>query len=233
MLRRNGIAAGVFAGLFAFTMSANAQEQKSTPPETVKTLEAQLAKLRMAEAELQAKLKQLTMEAEGKRVREARGEQDKALQLRLQRENAERRQDDQGRRAQVEIEKGVQLRLQGSDRGQLVLVAPGAKGPGYDQMTPAQLKELIGKLQKILDEKTRSPDKAKRGEPEKDKRGNFEDKKRGDNDKEKRGNFENEKRGESEKRGEDKKPGASQADILKRLDQLSREIEEMRRAIKK
>ena len=72
MLLTNRIAAGVIAGLFALTASnTSAQDKKPAPPDTVKALEAELARLKAMEMELQAKLKHVQIEAERQRILEA------------------------------------------------------------------------------------------------------------------------------------------------------------------
>jgi hypothetical protein len=81
-------------------------------------------------------------------------------------------------------------------------------GPGggfpFDRMEPEQLKELITRLQKTLDDKTRGGDQPK--------------KPGGDQPK---------------KPGGDQPKKASPEDVLKRLDQINRELEELRRSLGK
>ena len=51
--------------------NASAQDKKPAPPDTVKALEAELARLKAMEMELQAKLKHVQIEAERQRILEA------------------------------------------------------------------------------------------------------------------------------------------------------------------
>lgn len=249
----NRIVAGVIAGLFAFAASnASAQDNKPAQPDTVKALEAELARLRAMEAELQAKLKQVQVEAARQRAREAlersRAEGD------LLQEQVKRAQIEAQKMAQAELEKALKLRADHLKLAQLeggkaivigddvkhgllklgdglTLKATGLDGPkgtivlsatagpaAYEKMSPQQIKELIGKLQKILDEKIRHGDGQKRTDIEKEGRRKIE----------------------IERRVEIR-PGTlkvnpaqvSQEEILKRLDRLSKEVEELRRAIRK
>jgi hypothetical protein len=248
MLLRNRIAAGVVAGLFALTASnASAQDKKPAPPDTVKVLEAELARLKAMEAELQAKLKQVQMEAERQRAREAaerreaqdllqaqvkraqveahKAELEKALKLRADHLKLAQLEagkavviGDDVKRGVIELQKGLVLKA-GPDNPKATIVLSGMAGPAaYEKMSPQQIKELIGKLQRILDEKIRHGDDQKRTEIEKEGR----------------------RKAEVERRVEIRggnllvNPGqVSQEEILKRLDRLSKEVDELRRAIRK
>ena len=217
----NRIAAGVVAGLLALGASpALAQDKKPAQPDAVRALELELAKLRAAEADLQAKLQHLRAEAARKGVIErvelnqielkvddakklAQAELDRALKA----------GDAQLKRAQVEFEKALNLKA-GQDKPKVLVPGPGGKPQvAYEQMTPEQLKELITKLQRVLDEKTRGPDKAKPDTGDKPKPGATN---------------------KVKPAGGKVKPGAaSQDEVLKRLDKLTAEVEDLKRAIKK
>ena len=261
MLLTNRIAAGVIAGLFALTAAnASAQDKKPAPPDTVKALEAELARLKAMEMELQAKLKHVQIEAERQRILEAA---ERRAQSDLLQEQVKRAQIEAQHLAQVELEKALKLKADhlklaqleggravviGDDvkHGQLklgeglTLKATGVDGPkgtivlsatagpaAYEKMSPQQIKELIGKLQRILDEKTRHADHQKRSE--------IEDREaQRDIEKEGRRKIEIERRVEIRPGTIKANPGqVSQEEILKRLDRLSKEVEELRRAIRK
>jgi hypothetical protein len=162
------LSAGVVAGVFAFAASpALAQDKKPAQTDAVKKLEAELAKLKAAEAEVQAQLRKLGAEPERKRT--------------------------------IEVVDKSKLAQAGPDKPKTAVFVQSGKGTAqYEQMTPQQIKELIVKLQVLLEEKTRAAQKEKPGT------------------------------------GDKPKPGAGSPDeILKRLDQLSKEIDELRRAIKR
>lgn len=258
MLLTNRIAAGVIAGLFALTSSnASAQDKKPAPPDTVKALEAELNRLKAIEMELQAKLKQV-QEAERQRAREAvklrdrtlledqikraqveaqklaQAELEKALKLRADHLKLAQLEAARGvgtgddvKHGLIELEKGIVLKA-GPDNPKGTIVLTATAGPAaYEKMSPQQIKELIGKLQRILDEKTRHADHQKRSEIE-------EKEALRDIEREGRRKVEIERRVEI-------RPGTlkvnpaqvSQEEILKRLDRLSKEVEELRRAIRK
>ena len=95
----------------------------------------------------------------------------------------------------------LEVELKDQDKPKVLVLSSGDKQPvPYEKMSPQELKQVIVKLQTLLDEKMRNAEKAS---------------------------------GEKVS-GEKVKPGAgSQDEILKRLDKLSYEVEELKRAIKK
>jgi hypothetical protein len=145
-------------------------------------------------------------------------------------EKAARLQDEQLKRARIEFEKTLTLKagddkprvvtleveLKDQDKPKVLVLSSGDKQPvPYEKMSPQELKQVIVKLQTLLDEKMRnaenpSGEKVKPAYPGKPG-------------------------GEKIKPGAEKvKPAASSQDeILKRLDKLSYEVEELKRAIKK
>jgi len=293
------LAAGLVAGLFALGATpARAQvkdERKPDQAETIKKLEAELAKLRAVEEELKARLERLQVETQRKqqiervergtierkiddarkqaeienkraqaelqratklrdeqlqrvendRVRErdnlgrlveevekvqrlgdekaklAQIEREKTVRLRdeqqkftqLDQERLAKLQEERARLVQREIDRTIELKLAGQDKPR-VLVLEGSKGPvAYEKMSAQELKQVITKLQILLDEKVRAAEKENLG---------GEKIRPGTPDKAKPG------------LGEKVKPGAvSQDEILKRLDKLTQEVEELKRAIKK
>jgi hypothetical protein len=190
-------------------------EKKDGPGggEAVRVLEAELRKLREVEADLEAKLHQL------------RGDQD------VRRPGPETRGPDGRGPGGFGPPGGMGGRGPGFGMG-----GPGGRGfgmggpggggrggpmggpghPNFEQMSPDQLSQVIGHLQQILEQKTRQqapqPRTVERGRearPEGQRPG-----------------------GRTEGRGEDRR-GPSQDDVMRRLDQLSRELDEIRRAIRK
>jgi hypothetical protein len=249
-------AAGVVAGLFALAATpAVAQvkvERKPVQAEAKKKLEAELERLKAVEAELQAQLEllrtELDRESKIERIekskterkladlkKEAQAEFDRAMKLgddglkraqiefekalkhqekpgklaeeveKLQRlrDEPSKLQDELTRQAQKEIDRVIELQLEEKPRVLVLGAGAGKTGVNYEQMSAQELKQLIVKLQLMLDEKTRS-EKVKPGI-------------------------------EKVKPGIEKvKPGTvSQDEILKRLDKLSHEVEELKRSIKK
>jgi hypothetical protein len=216
------------AVVFAFAASpAIAQDKQG---DRTKALEAEIAKLRAVQAELEAQLRKAER-AQG--AREVVDERRKSIEVEI--EKALKLKDDQLKRAEVEIEKALKLADDKVKRAQIegakTLVLKGAQDKPrveftvkdgrdnvpYEKMTPEQLKEVIAKLQKLLVEKLRN---AEREAVEKVKP--VERVKPGSTDRPDRPDrF-------------DRKPGAaSQDEIMKRLDMLAKEIEELKRAIKK
>ena len=232
------IAAGVVAGLFALTATpAGAQvkvEQKPNQADAIKKLEAEIAKLRVMEEELHAKLKHLRMERDRagaierieksqvelqiedvkKRAQveqeRARAEFDRALKLgndelkraeiefnralkvgenqgklaveidkdrrlhdehdklvqverdkskltQIEQEKPTKLQDERARIAQ-EIDRLIELKTSG-DKPKVVLDGSGKAQVAYEKMQRPELKQLITKLQILLEEKTRSGEK--------------------------------------------------------------------------
>jgi hypothetical protein len=256
-------AAGVVAGLFALAATpAVAQvkvERKPVQAEAKKKLEAELERLKAVEAELQAQLELLRTELDRENKieriekskterkladlkKEAQAEFDRAMKLgddglkraqiefekalkhqekpgklaeeveKLQRlrDEPSKLQDELTRQAQKEIDRVIELQLEEKPRVLVLGAGAGKTGVNYEQMSAQELKQLIVKLQLMLDEKTRS-EKVKPG-------------------------IEKVKPGiEKVKPGIEKvKPGTvSQDEILKRLDKLSHEVEELKRSIKK
>jgi hypothetical protein len=183
------VVAGIVAGVLAFAASPAFAQEKPGQADKVKELETELAKLRAMEAELEGQLKKLGIQADVKRIVELADVRSKLAEI----EKATKLKDAQAKLKTAQTKPGVKL------------FVPDTKGAvPYEQMSAEQLKDLIAKLQGLLEEKTRNPEKVKPGSTAKVKPGG------------------------------EKKPGAgSQDEIMKRLDQLSKEIEELRRAIKK
>jgi hypothetical protein len=206
----------VIAAALVFAASpAFAQDKQA---ERAKALEAEIAKLRATQAELEAQLKKLALDTGRARgVKEDVDQKRKVIEIELDKalkgkdeqlkraqeeiEKAFKLKDDAVKRAQGEIEKTLTLKL-GQDGRVEVRGQGGRDAVPYEKMTPEQLKELITKLQRILEEKVR--------------------------------NAEREKNVEKGRPGVERRPGAaSQDEILKRLDMMQKEIEELKRAIRK
>ena len=111
----------------------------------------------------------------------------------------------------------------------------GIGGLPVERMSAEQVKELIGQLQKVLEEKTRG--EKGRGEKVGEKPGVKPDTKPGEKPGvrfiEKPGTKPVEKPGEKVKPGAEKPGAVSQDEVLKRLDKLAHEIEEIKKSIKK
>src|SRR4029078_1313774 len=82
--------------------------KKPAPPDTVKALEAELARLKAMEMDLQAKLKQVQAEAQRQRAREA--VELPRIQDDLLQEQVKRAQIEAQKMAQVELEKALKLK---------------------------------------------------------------------------------------------------------------------------
>lgn len=94
--------------------------------------------------------------------------------------------------------------------------------PPFEKLSPEQLKGLIAHLQNLLAEKTKAGATEKPAAPDKGGKPQFTEKKPGAPEKPGKPQF------------TEKKPGAaSQDEILKRLDRLSAEIDDIRRSLKK
>jgi hypothetical protein len=191
--------AAVAAGLMLSAAPALAQDrgreperkpQPASPADALKQLQAELERMKAMEAELQAKMQQL-----------------KGAAAKAAAQGGNPFGGDRGL--------GGAGGFGGGNRG----FGGGGFGPGgglpIDRMSPDQIKELIGQLQKALEEKTRGDkvgEKAgtkPRGKPV-------------------------EKPGVKPGKLAGEKPGAvSQDEILKRLDRLTAEVEELKRALKK
>ena len=107
---RIGLPPVLIAGLFALTAAnASAQDKKPAPPDTVKALEAELARLKAMERELQAKLKQVQTEAERQRMlaRQLSGAGPRLIFCRNRSSGA---QIEAQQLAQVELEKALKLK---------------------------------------------------------------------------------------------------------------------------
>jgi hypothetical protein len=237
--------------------------QKADEGRTVQKLEAEIAKLRAIEAELTAKLTQMRTELDRKgaleRIEKSVIERQieevkKQADIERQRAKAEfektiRQRDEELKRAEIEFERAARIRdenlklaqiererttLRGEqdkprfrvveaqvkgqdkprvvvleaevkDKPKVVVLGEGGKVPvPYEKMSAQELKQVITKLQILLEEKAR----AEKGKPGVEK--------------------------VKPVLGEKVKPGAvSQEEILMRLDKLSREIEEIKRSIKR
>jgi hypothetical protein len=107
-----------------------------------------------------------------------------------------------------DIDRLIELKTSGDKPKVVVLDVGGKTQVAYEKMSAPELKQLIAKLQILLEEKTRTGDKpgTEKAKPYPGKPG----------------------------LGEEVKPGAlPQDEIMKRLDKLSQELEELRRTIKK
>ena len=203
----------VVAGALVFAASpaiALAQNLKPVQADQAKELQAELEKLRARQAEIEARLRQIIAETELRRAEEVLGQKDKIIQLEL--EKALKLANDQeklqyGRSvqlAQIEFEKALKVK-EGQDKPKVVVLEAGGKqGVPFEKMSPEELKQVIAKLQILLEEKTRNADKTK--------------------------TIEKVKPGSTEKV---KPGGVSNDEIMKRLDILTMQVEELRRAIKK
>lgn len=140
-------------------------------------------------------------------------------------------QDERARPTQREFDRFIELKtgqdkpkvvtleveLKDQDKPRVLVLSSGDKQPvPYEKMSPQELKQVIVKLQVLLDEKMRNEKIKALGEKVKPA-------------------YPSKPGGEKVKPlGEKVKPGAvSQDEILKRLDKLSYEIEEIKRSIKK
>ena len=204
-MRLSLIAAGLIAGLFGPGLTPASAQDKKPLPTDARALELEIGRLKIMQELLQARLKQLTTDQEARRLKDKpdRLDRERAFQEEIQK--AMKLQQDRVRQAQAKFEKALRLKM-----------GPGITGekghPDYERMSPRELKELIGKLERILDEKMRNPDRERGREGDRGEKGRFDER----------------------RRGEERKPGmVPQEEILRRLDQLSREVEELRRAIKK
>jgi hypothetical protein len=258
-----GVVAGLFALAAAPAGAQDKVERKAAQPEAIKKLEAEIAKLRATEAELHAKLKQLRADvdradanerfermqidrqieearmkseierqkakveleranriqeerakivedvAKSQRLRDERDklahvERDNLARLRdevsklaqVDQERLARLQEERARLIQKEIDRVIELKTAG-DKPKVVVLGGAEKAPvPYEKMSAEELKQVIAKLQILLEEKVR----AEKLRPARVK----------------------------------VQPGAvSQDEILKRIDKLAQEVEELKRAIKK
>jgi hypothetical protein len=150
-------------------------------------------------------------QVEREKVTRVRDEELQRAQVEQQR--SARLQVERARDIQREIDRAIELKVAGQDKSRVLVLESGKVPVPYEKMSPQELKEVIVKLQMLLDEKVRAADKEKLG---------GEKIKPGAPDKPKPGS------------GERIKPGTvSQDEILKRLDKLTHEVEELKRAIRK
>jgi hypothetical protein len=150
-------------------------------------------------------------QVEREKVTRVRDEELQRAQVEQQR--AARLQVERARDIQREIDRAIELKVAGQDKPRVLVLESGKVPVPYEKMSPQELKEVIVRLQMLLDEKVRAADKEKLG---------GEKIKPGAPDKPKPGS------------GERIKPGmVSQDEILKRLDKLTHEVEELKRAIRK
>ena len=244
----------VVALAFAVSPALAQDKQAEKQADKAKAIESEIAKLRAAQAELEAQIKKLTIESNLKLAKERKdaGVKDKIIEIekehflnlkddlikeaqkraQIELEMALKLKDDQLKRVEVEIEKALKLAddqvkrvqieggktlvLKGAqDKPRVEFVPGGRDNVPYEKMTPEQLKELITKLQRVLEDKVRNAEREKNVEKVKP----VERIKPGSPDRPER---------------LERKPGAaSQDEIMKRLDMLQKEIEELKRAIKK
>ena len=146
------------------------------------------------------------LEEKVEKVQRLRDELNKFAQI--EKERASKLQDELTRQAQKEVDRLIELQLGEGKPRVLVLGAADKQPVPYEKMSAEELKQVITKLQILLEEKTRGKPGAEKIKPASGAKG---------------------KPG-----GEKVKPSAgSQDEILKRLDMLTKEVEELRRAIKK
>ncbi|HSQ55474.1 MAG TPA: hypothetical protein VLM40_06990 [Gemmata sp.] len=185
------------------------QTDRREPADALRRLEAELDRMRRMQAEMQEQLRDLRESMRGgERGREAgRGPGDRGPM------------GDAGPRGPMReggprggaMGGGMMMRGGAMGGGGMGGFGPGGMmggaGPGFgpaafERMSPAQLKQLISQLQRVLEEKTRGD------------RGDVESRKTG-------------------ARSEKSQRAIPQDDVKKRIEQLSKELEELRRSIKK
>jgi hypothetical protein len=203
--------AAVAAGLLLSAAPSFAQDRgrgepdkkpvPNTPADALKQLEVELQRMKAMEAEIQAKMKQIKEAAE------------KAAAQGANPFGGDRGGFGGGGRF-------------GGGGGGFGAGGFGGGGGGFgglpvERMTPEQIKELIGQLQKVLEEKTRG-EKGDKGDKVGEKPGTKPSEKPGV------------KPGEKFVKPGGEKPGAvSNDEILKRLDKLAAEVEDIKRSLKK